>query len=65
MNSRIRSLGDFNNDLRTDYLATDADDNTLVYLYNTSNGQYELKQKLSPFQGCLPINYYLCSSFFI
>lgn len=34
MNYKIRAYGDFNNDLRIDYLAIDSSNRTLVYIYN-------------------------------
>lgn len=36
MNNMIRAYGDFNNDLRADYVSIDSNtNNTLIFLYNT------------------------------
>jgi len=43
MNNQIRSYGDFNNDLRTDYVAIDNSGNILVYIYSINEGQYILQ----------------------
>ena len=60
-NNFIRAYGDFNNDLRADYVAFDANFNTLVFIYSTSSNLYELSQNISAYQGCNPISYYLCT----
>jgi hypothetical protein len=62
MNNQIRSYGDFNNDLRTDYLAIDNSGNILLYIYSINDGQYIPQLPISIYKGCSPINFYLCQS---
>lgn len=64
MNSLIRAYGDFNNDLRADYVSIDGNNNTLVFIYSTTTNQYNLVSNISAFQGCNPLNYYLCKIYY-
>ncbi len=57
----MKASGDFNNDLRADYVAVDSNYNTLVFIYSTSSNLYELTYNITAFQGCNPIAYYLCT----
>ena len=41
MDSFLKAYGDFNNDLRADYVSVDSNGNTLIFLYSTSSGNYE------------------------
>jgi hypothetical protein len=54
--------GDFNNDLRTDYIALDpSTNNLLIYYYSNSprDGEYVPNNSI-PTNGCTPQNLYLC-----
>lgn len=63
MQNMIRAYGDFNNDLRTDYVAIDNQNRTVVYLFNTDTYIFEQNTPVyPPVQGCNPLNYYLCKA---
>lgn len=64
MDSFLKAYGDFNNDLRADYVSVDSNGNTLIFLYSTASGNYEqTANSLPPYENCIPVNYYLCKSF--
>lgn len=64
LNNIILGYGDFNNDLRADYVALDPSNNSLlVYYYvndGNQNGQYILQNVLQARFSCTPLNVYLC-----
>jgi len=64
MNNTIKAYGDFNSDLRSDYVAMDSSNNTLIFIFSSDN-VYQLAYNFSIYQNCNPINYYLCKSFLI
>jgi hypothetical protein len=59
MSNFIKAYGDFNSDLRSDYVSVDNNFNTIIFIYSQSSKVYELTYTLTPFQGCNPINYFL------
>lgn len=59
MNNTIKAYGDFNSDLRSDYVAMDSNNNTLIFIFNSEN-VYQLAYNFPIYQNCNPINYYLC-----
>lgn len=61
MNNFIRAYGDFNNDLRTDYVAIGNNNYTTVFIFNTKSFIFEETNSFPPVQGCIPLNYYLCN----
>lgn len=66
MDSFLKAYGDFNNDLRADYVSVDSNGNTLIFLYNTASGNYEqTANSLPPIENCIPANYYLCKPYCI
>ena len=69
LNNVVLAYGDFNNDLHSDYVALDTNTgDLLVFFYQSSgssNGLYTVQNILQPFKGCVPLNVYLCNSFFI
>jgi hypothetical protein len=41
MDNFIKAYGDFNNDLRADYVSVDSNNNTLIFIYSTGSNIYE------------------------
>ena len=64
LSTTVLGYGDFNTDLRTDYVALDRSTQDILFFYyqngGDSEGQYTVKYRASLFMQCIPLNVYLC-----
>lgn len=64
LNNRVLGYGDFDNDLYADYVALDSKNNLLIFSYQNqgdTKGLYLFNSSIAVYQGCNPLNVYLCT----